>query len=170
MEQSVANGSRILMRRHTKADGRAQLLLVDGHNSHYTLEFLDYARQHNIHVLCYPAHSAHVYQGLDIVIFSPLKRFWTQERDQFESSKCQKITKSNFISIYSQAHHRALTPENICATFKKTGVWPYNPNVITEEAMAPSIESSSNGSLPLPQPSCVHLHKQFVNINNTANC
>jgi len=27
----------------TKADGRARLLLIDGHNSHYTLEFLDYA-------------------------------------------------------------------------------------------------------------------------------
>ena len=146
----------------TKANGRARLLLVDGHNSHYTLEFLDYARQHNIHVLCYPAHSTHVYQGLDVVIFSPLKRFWTQERDQFESSKRQKITKSNFISIYSRAHCRALTPENIRAAFKKTGVWPFNPNVITEEAMAPSIESSSNGSLPLPQPSPVRALTQAI--------
>ena len=146
----------------TKANGRARLLLVDGHNSHYTLEFLDYARQHNIHVLCYPAHSTHVYQGLDVVIFSPLKRFWMEERDQFKSSKRQKITKSNFISIYSRAHRRALTPENICTAFKKMGVWPFNPNVVTKEAMAPSIESSSSGSLPLLQPSPVRALTQAI--------
>ena len=34
-----------------KADGHARLLVVDGHNSHYSFEFLDYAFIHNIHVL-----------------------------------------------------------------------------------------------------------------------
>ena len=63
-----------------KANGHTRLLLVDGHNSHYTMDFLDYAREHNIQVLCYPSHSTHVYQGLDIVIFAPLKRRWSEER------------------------------------------------------------------------------------------
>ncbi|KIK26418.1 hypothetical protein PISMIDRAFT_38990, partial [Pisolithus microcarpus 441] len=39
-----------------KANGRTHLLLVDGHNSHYTLEFLNYAQEHNIQILCYPSH------------------------------------------------------------------------------------------------------------------
>ncbi|KAF9218231.1 hypothetical protein BS17DRAFT_721989, partial [Gyrodon lividus] len=61
---------------------------------------LDYARHHNIHVLCYPAHATHVYQGLDVAIFRPLKNCWTEERDQYESSTHQKVTKANFITIY----------------------------------------------------------------------
>src|ERR1700677_2084652 len=64
-----------------KAKGCARVLLVDGHKSHYTLGFLDYARTHNIHILCYPSHATHIYQGLDVVCFSILKRIWTEERD-----------------------------------------------------------------------------------------
>jgi len=34
-----------------KANGRACLLIVNGHNSHYSFEFLDFARNKQIHVL-----------------------------------------------------------------------------------------------------------------------
>ncbi|KIJ14530.1 hypothetical protein PAXINDRAFT_115846, partial [Paxillus involutus ATCC 200175] len=138
-----------------KTNSRDRLLLVDGHNSHYTKDFLDYAQQNNIHVLCYPAHTTHIYQGLDVVIFSPLKRYWTTERDLFQSSKQQKITKANFISIYGKAHQRALTPENVHMAFKETGVWPLNPHVVTEEMMVSSVKTSSYGQLPLPMSSPV---------------
>ncbi|KIK99437.1 hypothetical protein PAXRUDRAFT_132070, partial [Paxillus rubicundulus Ve08.2h10] len=138
-----------------KANGWARLLLVDSHNSHYTKDFLEYAHKRNIHVLCYPSHATHVYQGLNIVIFSPLKHSWTAKRDEYEALTHQKVTKSNFILVYSKTHRKALTPENICATFHKTGVWPFNPNAITAEMMAPSLETSSSGHLPLPQPSPV---------------
>ncbi|KIJ18805.1 hypothetical protein PAXINDRAFT_70737 [Paxillus involutus ATCC 200175] len=138
-----------------KANGCAWLLLVDRHNSHYTREFLEYARSNDIHILCYPAHTTHVYQGLDIIIFGPLKHYWTQERDEFESSKRQNISKANFVSIYAQAHLKALTPSNICAVFQKTGAWPFNPDTVTKEMMAPSLEMSSVGQLPLPQTSPV---------------
>jgi len=62
-----------------KARGQKHVMLIDGHNSHYTYEFLKYACMHNIHVLCYPSHTTHIYQGLDIVIFSVLKKCWTEE-------------------------------------------------------------------------------------------
>ncbi|KAI5887752.1 CENP-B protein [Schizophyllum commune H4-8] len=57
-----------------KAAGRPRLLLLDGHNSHYTQGFLEYARSHNIRAICYPAHTTHILQGLDVVVFGPLKR------------------------------------------------------------------------------------------------
>jgi len=67
-----------------KANGRRRLLLVDGHVSHYTPGFLAYARAHRIEVVGYPSHSTHIYQGLDVVIFSPLKKAWTMARDRWE--------------------------------------------------------------------------------------
>ncbi|EIW86302.1 DDE-domain-containing protein [Coniophora puteana RWD-64-598 SS2] len=62
-----------------KTNRHARLLLVDGHNSHYTKGFIAHARQANIHVLCYPTHSTHVYQGLDVVVFAQLENTTTHQ-------------------------------------------------------------------------------------------
>ncbi len=62
--------------------------------------------------------------------------------DEYKWRTHQKVTKSNFLEIYSIVHIATLTPENIKATFKKTGVIPLNPDVISEEMMAPSLETS----------------------------
>lgn len=126
-------------------------------NSHYTWAFLEYAWEHNIHMLCYPAHSTHVYQGLNVAVFSVLKRFWSEERDRWEREHGEKISKENFLAVYGAAHIWALTPEIISATFQKTGVWPYDPSVVTAAIMAPSLETLSEVTLPLipPTPVCI---------------
>jgi len=36
------------------ANGCPRLLIVDGHASHFTQDFLGYAKEHNIHALCLP--------------------------------------------------------------------------------------------------------------------
>ena len=131
-----------------KAKGRQRLLVVDGHSSHFTMGFLEYARSNKITVLCYPSHSTHVYQGLDVVIFSVLKRAWSEERDKFERSG-PAVSKVNFLEVYAKAHVRAFTRENILAAFKKTGMVPFNPDVITDTMMAPSLETSLTTRLPL---------------------
>jgi hypothetical protein len=131
-----------------KADGQYCLLIVDGHSSHFTMEFLDYACNNMIVVLCYPSHSTHVYQGLDVVIFSVLKCAWSNKRDKFEKAG-SVVSKLNFMSVYAWAHIRTFTKENILATFKKTGVVPFNPSVVTKAMMAPSIETLTSSILPL---------------------
>ena len=45
------------------ANGCPQLLIVDGHSSHFTWEFLGYARDHDIHVLCLPPNTIHALQS-----------------------------------------------------------------------------------------------------------
>jgi hypothetical protein len=131
-----------------KANGRYRLMIVDGHSSHYTMSFLDYARKNRIIVLCYPSHSTHIYQGLDVVIFSVLKRTWSEERDKFERSG-PVVSKTNFLSVYARAHMRAFTQANILAAFAKTGIVPFNPDVVTAAMMAPSLETSTSSHLPL---------------------
>lgn len=149
-----------------KAAGRRRLLLVDGHASHFTFSFLDYARKHNIHVLCYPSHGTHVFQGLDVVVFSVLKREWTTARTNFER-KGKKVKKTNFLTVYGEAHVKALTPDLIRAAFKKAGVVPFNRSIVTQEMMAPSLESSSRGTLPLQPPSPIRAITQLL-INKVA--
>jgi hypothetical protein len=108
-------------------------------------------------VLCYPSHTTHIYQGLDVVVFSVLKQHWSKARDEWEKKTGQPISKTNFLTIYSTAHIKALTPENILAAFHKTGVWPFNPNVVTENMLATSKETLCEGSLPTAPPTPVKL-------------
>jgi len=41
------------------ANGCNCLLVVDGHSSHFSLGFLEYAQANHIIVLCIPAHTTH---------------------------------------------------------------------------------------------------------------
>jgi hypothetical protein len=72
------------------------------------------------------------------------------------------VDKSNFLEVYTKAHTLALTPENIKAVFCKTGVVLFNPSIITSDMMAPSLESSSKGSLPIPMSSPVHAVSDLI--------
>jgi hypothetical protein len=59
------------------------------------------------------------------------------------------MMKLNFMAVYAKVHVRAFTESNIRATFAKTGIVPYNPDVVTVEMMAPSLETSTTSLLPL---------------------
>ena len=132
-----------------KANGRRRLLLVDGHNSHYTCKFLEYARSHQIEVIGYLSHSTHVYQGLDVVIFGPMKHNWGLAQDEWEQ-KGHTVDKTNFLALYAKAHTKTLTPKNIKSAFHATGVIPFNPNVITWQMMAPSLTMTTSVICTIP--------------------
>jgi hypothetical protein len=61
---------------HTKTRqvGVYRLLILDGHESHLNQDFKDYCFERKILTLCMPPHSSHIFQPLDVVCFSPLKR------------------------------------------------------------------------------------------------
>ena len=52
------------------ANGHTRLLIVDSHSSHFTYELLDYARSHDIIIICLPPHTTHALQTLDVLGFS----------------------------------------------------------------------------------------------------
>jgi hypothetical protein len=45
------------------ANGQTCLLIVDGHISHFTQDFLEYAKTNNIEVLCLPPNTTHALQS-----------------------------------------------------------------------------------------------------------
>ena len=59
------------------------------------------------------------------------------------------MTKLYFLAVYTKAHVCAFTESNIWAAFAKTGIVPYNPDVVTVEMMAPSLETLTTSLLPL---------------------
>src|ERR1700734_3960349 len=78
-------------------------------------------------------------------LLSVLKWYWAEEREKWEREKGEKVNKENFLAVYGTAHVRALTRKIISLAFRKTGVWPYDPSVVTTDMMAPSLESSNRG-------------------------
>lgn len=49
-----------------------RLLLLDGHSSHVSMEFLEYCEAHKILIGIFPPHSTHTLQPLDVGMFKPL--------------------------------------------------------------------------------------------------
>jgi hypothetical protein len=140
-----------------KARGRYRLLLVDGHNSHFTYEFLVFARSKRIIVLCYPSHMTHVLQGLDVVVFSPLKTVLAKLRDRFERQTGKAVAKENFLALLGQAWITVMSPELIKTAFRKTGVVPFNPDAIKPEVLAPSLAWTTAAAMPFEQPTPVRV-------------
>lgn len=65
---------------HTRSrkKGGYQLLIFNSYESHYLMEFEEYCRLNNIITLCMPAHSSHRLQPFNLVLFSVLKRRYSE--------------------------------------------------------------------------------------------
>src|SRR5258708_10263091 len=59
--------------------GGVWLLILDGHNSHCSSNFLNYAASQHIEILCLPLHTTHALQPCDVGVFSPLAAAWCSE-------------------------------------------------------------------------------------------
>lgn len=57
---------------------RPIVLLLDGHSSHFTLELVQTAAQHDVVIFCLPPHTTADSQPLDTSCFGPLKTYWSK--------------------------------------------------------------------------------------------
>ena len=106
---------------------RPLLHLLDGHSSHYSPTFVSKAAEEKIIVFCLPPNTTHRTQPLDKGAFSPLKLCWREDCHNFFSNNPGKVINHyNFGYIFSRAWRKAMTPSNIMAGFKITGVYPVN--------------------------------------------
>ena len=66
---------------HTEAAtvGSYRLLIIDGHESHQSLEFQNLCEESKIIALCMPPHASHILQPLDVGCFAPLKQAYKKE-------------------------------------------------------------------------------------------
>jgi hypothetical protein len=93
--------------RETKAKARLswRLLILDGHGSHVTMDFIDYCDANKILLMVYPPHSTHTLQPLDVVMFAPLAASYKAELAAFinRAQGLTSITKRDFYSLFNTA-------------------------------------------------------------------
>jgi hypothetical protein len=118
--------------KHTAARrvGARQLLILDGHDSHISLEFQEFCMENKIYALCMPPHSSHLLQPLDIDCFSPLKRAYGRQIESLIRDHINHITKLEFLPAFRVAYDQSITKENIYASFQGAGLVPYDPEVV----------------------------------------
>jgi hypothetical protein len=108
---------------HTRPQNANQkrLLLLDGHNSHTSLAFTEFAERNNIILLCFPAHATHLLQPLDVAIFGSLKAQYTKMISSLAKSELA-INKVQFLRIYIKIRDRIITPRVARSAFKSVGI------------------------------------------------
>ena len=119
---------------------RPLLLLMDGHSTHFTPEFINKAAEEDVIVLCLPPNTTHKSQPLDKGPFSPLKMAWREECHKYMLLNPGKVvSKYSFSIVFGKAWLRGMTPSNIISGFKTTGIYPINRKALLHEDEAASV-------------------------------
>ena len=108
------------------------LMILDGHNSHVTLDVIVKANKARLDMVTLPSHTSHEIQPLDVAIFKPFKIEFMAYRDVW--SMTMKEDLAQWVSL---ALKKAMTPSNIKAGFKCIGIWPLD-NTAMINKMGPS--------------------------------
>ena len=97
------------------------------------MEFLNWCDKHRVLIAIYPPHSTHRLQPLDVSLFSPLATFYTQPLEEFIYG-CQRVSnlaKRDFFGLFWPTYIKAFTLANIASGWRKTGLYPFNLELVT---------------------------------------
>lgn len=115
------------------------ILILDNHGSHYTWDALLLAREHGLSLATIPPHCSHKMQPLDVGVFGPFKRFYTQACDDWHCSNPGAAITIHYVAeLSNRAYVKAFNPENITSSFRRTGIFPLNTEIFTEDEFLPS--------------------------------
>ena len=117
---------------HTKSRtvGEYRLLILDGHESHDSIEFQQYCKDNKIITLCMPPHSSHLLQPLDVGCFSPLKKAYGRQVEGLMRNHINHITKLEFLPCFKGAFFASIAKSNIQGGFRGAGLVPSNPEAV----------------------------------------
>ena len=94
---------------------RPDLLLLDGHSSHFEPYSIQFAREHQIVIFCLPLHTTHECQPLDTSFFRSLKSHWQNSVHKFyQDNSGKSVSKLNFCSVLKLGRNK-----NVCKEKKK---------------------------------------------------
>ncbi|KAL8299266.1 hypothetical protein RB593_009249 [Gaeumannomyces tritici] len=122
--------------------GDRRLLVLDGHGSHATEDFMYLYASNNVQLVYLPARSSHVLQPLDLAVFNTVKEAY-RRHSGFFAAFCTStvIGKRHFLNCYHKAREEALIPRVIKAGWAATGLWPLR---ISKPLMSPLLLENSN--------------------------
>ena len=147
-----------------RSENSYALVLYDGHKSHVSLPLIEWAKQNYIILFVLPPHCSHLLQPLDVSCYGPFEIAWNSAcHSHLRESGGNTVSRYDICKIACKVYAAALSPANIQSAFKRCGIYPYNPSVISDSAIAPSLSfkcpeaveaqcTASSATDPIPQP------------------
>lgn len=127
-----------------------RLLIIDGHGSHVHNEFVEFCWEKKIVPLCLPPHTTHILQPLDVGVFLPLSQAYKARLYDYCSYGVVNVGKQDFLRLFEPAREEAMTASTVQRGWEKSGLQPYNPNLILDTFKRPTTppESCTNPTEP----------------------
>lgn len=113
-------------------------LIGDNLSSHFSQRVIEACEEMNIVFVCLPSNATHLLQPLDVAFFAPLKKYWREILTAYKKSTRLKghLTKDSFPPLLRKLHEKLEEnnrgAQNMIAGFRKTGLYPTDPNKAKE--------------------------------------
>ncbi len=93
-------------------------------------EFEAFCREHRILFFTLPAHTTHLLQPLDVVLFQPYKHYHVEAIDEATRTGCTNFNKVEFLAALSSIRKKTFTKASILSSFEKTGIVPFHAMIV----------------------------------------
>jgi hypothetical protein len=138
---------------HTQPNDPEQwrLLILDGHKSYTTPEFMTECLMHKIWITFLPAHTSHVLQPCDLGLFSSIKPLYRRKLQLTYAINMESFPgKPEFLEAYSRVRNEVSKPKNIKAGCLASGIYPKDRRkALNSRYVWSSGETRTPGPLPL---------------------
>jgi hypothetical protein len=122
------------------------LLILDGHNSHVTLDVVREASAAGLDLLTLPSHTSHALQPLDVSVFKPFKQYFREYRDFWSSRNLdESATKDVLAQWVSLALRKALSVNNIQKGFRATRIFPLDFHAVDSHLLPSEVFINADG-------------------------
>ncbi|TVY62590.1 Pogo transposable element with ZNF domain [Fusarium oxysporum f. sp. cubense] len=124
----------------------ARLIILDGHGSHVSDEWMATCFLNNVYCCYLPAHCSHGLQPLENSVFNASKAAYRKELQKLTSlTDSAPVDKVNFIKAYARARAVGMTKKNILSGWRVTGNWPISRR---KALMHPEIQPDKKETTP----------------------
>ncbi|GBP61757.1 hypothetical protein EVAR_31085_1 [Eumeta japonica] len=140
------------IQKHTNSTKERPLLLIcDNHESHISVEAINYSRENGIVYLSFPPHTSHKLQPLDVGVFGPFKaKLKVAFNDWHINHPGKALTIYDIPSLSKLAFFESFNAKNITSAFAKPGIIPFNRLAFSEEDFSPCEVFSNQESQNAP--------------------
>ncbi|EIW70990.1 hypothetical protein TREMEDRAFT_26974 [Tremella mesenterica DSM 1558] len=121
-----------------RANGHRRLLFLDGHDTHYQVDFLEACWSHNIVCIILPANLTSVFQPLDVNFFVRLKQEYENQISDYQlGTDAASIPKDLFYCWHQRAWKASTTSRQIRSAWARTGLFPLSQAIMGARPVTP---------------------------------
>lgn len=108
------------------------IFFVDGHSSHLSYHLSRFCSENQIILVALYPNATHLLQPMDVAVFRTLKSGWKEQVSAWRHQNQHEILRRrDFAPLLEAAIKDRVTPEILQNGFKKCGLFPWDPEVVS---------------------------------------